>query len=126
MANIEMMGEGANLCNISADVVLNVKYYNYFFFLSKFHYPLPFHSFEPFMLKNWTVFMIGKMALHRGQLTLILVKFQFSSPTVSKIPIQTVSDFEGKVCKWLKGMKRKGIIKICDKVKRTATPRIPT
>ncbi len=71
--------------------------------------------------------MIGKVVLHRGQLTFILVvKIQFSGLTVSKIPIQTVSNIEGKVCKWLKGMKRKGTIEICDKVKRTMTPRIPT
>ncbi len=58
-------GEGTNLRNISANIILNIKYCNYFFFWSKFHYPLPFHSFEPFTLKNWTVFMIGKMVLQR-------------------------------------------------------------
>ena len=64
--------------------------------------------------------MIGKMVLHRGQLTFILVvEIQFSGLTVSKIPIQTESNFEGKVCKWRKGMEREGIIKICDKANRT-------
>src|SRR5258705_10298675 len=89
-------GEGANLRNISADIIFNVKYcISFFFFLSKFHYPLPFHSFEPFTLENWTVF-ISERWFYRGQLTFILVvKIQFSGLTVSKIPIQTVSNFEG-------------------------------